>query len=61
MDEKTAKAEREQERQLRRHRWVWNHLAPLVRLLVRLRHGGDVIPEPAPSLDGPYQIGRAHV
>ena len=60
MDEKTAKAEREQERQLRRHRWVWNHLAPLVRLLVRLRHGGDVIPEPAPSLEGPYLVLPNH-
>ncbi len=60
MDEKTAKTEKEQERQLRRHRWIWDHLGLPVRLLVWLRHRRDYSAEPAPALEGPYLVLPNH-
>ncbi|MBR3059380.1 MAG: 1-acyl-sn-glycerol-3-phosphate acyltransferase [Oscillospiraceae bacterium] len=60
MEEKTAKTERQQERQLRRHRWIWNHLGLPVRLLVWLRHRRDYAAEPAPALEGPYLVLPNH-
>ena len=60
MDEKTAKAEEKQDRLLRRHRWLWNHLGIPVRLLVWLRHRHDYAWEPAPPLEGPYLVLPNH-
>ena len=58
MDEN--KAEKKQERELRRHRWIWNHLGLPVRILVWLRHRKDYAAEPAPALEGPYLVLPNH-
>ena len=60
MDEKTAKEEKRLERQLRRHRWIWNRLGLPVRILVWLRHRHDYLAEPAPKLEGPYLVLPNH-
>ena len=57
MEKKTE--EKKQERELKRHRWLWNHIGWLVKLLVRLRHP-DCVMEPAPPLEGPYLVLPNH-
>lgn len=52
--------DKKQQRRLNWHRWVWNHIDGLIRLLVRLRYG-PVDCEPAPPLTGGYIVLPNHV
>ena len=48
-----------QEKQLQRHRWIWNHLAWLVTLLTKFKYG-SFVSEPAPELEAPYLVLPNH-
>ena len=51
--------EKKKQRLLRRHRWLWTHCLPIVRLFLRLHYGPFDFP-PAPELEGGYIVLPNH-
>lgn len=48
-----------QEKQKRRHIWIWNHIGWLVELITRFKYG-SFVSEPAPEMTGPYLVLPNH-